>query len=324
MMPTLRIRRLQLALRIPLVTAIGTIRARTVWLVAASDGVLSGWGEAAPLPGFGGEAPERCELALERAATATSADERADALRGQPCAQAAVDDACRDLAARQSGASLSSAGVVQLNALAGSDGEAVAVAGATVVKLKSCGDPVADAGRLRGLHARLPQARFRLDANGAWDRAGAHAFARLAGQLVEYVEQPLAIADLAGCAALRAAGLRIALDESVRGANDLAQAIACQACDAVVLKPNWLGGASVVTDLVQMAAGRIAVILSSALGSAVERMHAAHLARRLALPGPHGLATGQLLTHDVAELPMTDPWSITIPSTPGLGIEVRP
>ncbi|HAT10421.1 MAG TPA: o-succinylbenzoate synthase, partial [Planctomycetes bacterium] len=64
----IRIHRLRLALRRPLETAIGSISERILWLAEVSDGPISGWGEAAPLPGFGGEAPEACELALERAA----------------------------------------------------------------------------------------------------------------------------------------------------------------------------------------------------------------------------------------------------------------
>jgi o-succinylbenzoate synthase len=190
------------------------------------------------------------------------------------------------------------------------------------VKLKSCGDPVADAARLRALRARAPHLHLRLDANGAWDLAGAHAFTRLAGALVAYVEQPLPRGQLAGCAELRRAGLRIALDEEVRGADDLARAVAAGAADAVVLKPAWLGGWDATTALAEAArlAG-LAVVLSSALGSAIERLHAAHLAAALALPGPHGLLTGHLLARDVACPHAVDDELLL--SEPGLGIEVR-
>lgn len=286
----IEIHRLRLPLRTPLRTALGAISERTVWLVR--DGM--GWGEAAPLPGYGGEPPERCELALARAAAGTEPGP------DTPCAQAAVDGARRDHAARQAGRPLAGrAGAVACNRLAGSDGEAL---GGGTVKLKSGGDPVADAARIRSLLAREPGLRLRLDANGAWDLAGAHAFARLAGRLVDYVEQPLPAGDLAGCAELRRAGLRLALDEGIRGQDDLARAIAAGACDAVVLKPNWLGGWAPTSALAAMAqlAG-LAVVLSSALGSAVERAHAAHLALHLGLPGPHGLATGGLLARDTGD-----------------------
>ncbi len=302
-----RVHRLRLPLRIPLRTALGTIAERTVWLVS----IGYGWGEAAPLPGYGGEAPERCELALERAVAGGEPG------MATPCALAAVEGARRDHAARQAGSPLAGcAGAVACNRLATGDSEAL---GGGTVKLKSSGDPPADAARVRGLLAREPGLRLRLDANGAWDRAGAHAFARLAGRLVDYVEQPLPAGDLAGCAELRRAGLRIALDESIRGQDDLARAIAAGACDVIVLKPNWLGGWAATTALTTLArlAG-LEVVLSSALGSAVERAHAAHLALHLGLPGPHGLATGGLLARDVGDF---DPAHI---DGPGLGFAVTP
>lgn len=300
------IHRLRLPLRTPLATAIGPIRERTVWLVRIGEG----WGEAAPLPGFGGEPPERCELALARAADGT------DPGPETPCAHAAVEGARLDDAARRARRPLGGQGTVAVSRLCAGDAEALA---AGTAKLKSCGDPAADAARVRALRARDPGLRLRLDANGAWDLAGAHAFARLAAGLVDFVEQPLPAGELAGCAELRRAGLRIALDEGVRGADDLARAIATGACDAVVLKPNWLGGWSATAGLAAMArlAG-IEVILSSALGSAVERAQTAHLALHLGLPGPHGLATGHLLARDVAAF---DP---TVVGGPGLGLAVTP
>ena len=304
----IQIHRVRLPLRAPLRTALGAITERTVWLVRYDDG----WGEAAPLPGYGGEPPERCELALARAASGTEPGP------DTPCALAAVDGARRDHAARKDGRPLAgSTGTVACNRLATSDGEAL---GGGTVKLKSGGDAVADAARIRSLLAREPGLRLRLDANGAWDLAGAHAFARLAGALVDYVEQPLPAGDLASCAELRRAGLRVALDEGIRGQDDLARAIAAGACDVVVLKPNWLGGWAATTALATMArlAG-LEVVLSSALGSAVERAHAAHLALHLGLPGPHGLDTGGLFTRDSGAFDAR-----CIGPEPGLGFAVTP
>lgn len=326
MSTVLRIHPLHLALRTPLVTAAGTIASRRIWLVEASDGTHSGWGEAAPLPGFGGEPPEWCERTLMRAAQEPDEAAWMLAVRGSPCAQVAVEGAVADLAARARGEPLSTAGTrVALNALAGSDAEAIAAhdAGAPVVKLKSCGDPVADAARVRSLHARRPEIHLRLDANASWDFEGASAFAHLAAGLVDYVEQPLPASELEASAHLRRLGLRVALDEGVRTPDELARALATSACDTVVLKPNWFGGLSTACGLIALAQGRVGIVLSGAIGSAVERMHAAHLAAVFALPGPHGLATGHLLERDVAELPLDGPYAIRIPELPGLGIAVR-
>jgi O-succinylbenzoate synthase len=71
---------------------------------------------------------------------------------------------------------------------------------------------------LEQLLARLPHgSRLRLDANGGWDRATAQAWAeRLASDpRLDWLEQPLAPADLEGLAAL-AALVPVALDESLR------------------------------------------------------------------------------------------------------------
>lgn len=320
MTPALRVQRHRLRLARPLATAAGTIAERTIWLVEAVGAGASGWGEAAPLPGFGGEAPERCELALARAAADPAAWRTHTA--AAPCAHAACADACADLAARLAGRGLSPAGTVALNALAADDAAALAAAAAPAVKLKAGGDPVAEAARIRALLARHPGMRLRLDANGAWDLPGAHAFARLAGGLVEYVEQPLPARDLRGHAELRRAGLRIALDESLRGGDDLARALAAGACDVAVLKPNWLGGAEAAAGIAALAHGRAAVVLSHALGSGIERMHAARLALRLGLPGPHGLAGG-LLAGDPAPLPVPPPWRLDLADGPGLGLAPR-
>lgn len=321
MITVLRLHRLRLALTAPLATARGAIRERTVWLVEARSEGAVGWGEAAPLPGFGGEHPEHAELALARACLRGDAE----GMAATPCAQAAVADAILDLSLRLAGRGMSEGGPVACNALAGDD--AAALAGPAVVKIKAGRDPVAEAARVRALVARRGElrGRLRVDANAAWDEAGAMAFARLAGDLVDYVEQPLAADDLAGHARLRAAGARIALDESIRGPDDVARAVAAQACDAVVLKPNWLGGSHAAGRVAAMAriAG-IRVVFSSALGSAVERAVTAHLARLWSPDEAHGLATGRLLERDVADLPMRDPWTIDLPAGPGLGIAVQP
>ncbi|MCX8039521.1 MAG: hypothetical protein N3B15_02960, partial [Planctomycetota bacterium] len=248
----------RIRLRRPLLTARGAIAERSVWLVQ----IGRGWGEAAPLPGFGGELPERCAWALERLQR-LGIEPDAET----PCARAAVDGARRAEAAARSGRPLAGrSGTVALCRLHDDDGEAPPTA--PCVKLKSCGDVRRDAERVRRLLARAPQLRVRLDANGAWSVADAHLFTKLAASAVEFVEQPLPDQALEACAALRRAGLRIALDESVRSAADLARAIALRAADAVVLKPNWLGGWEPTERLVAMAQlSGLAVILSSALGT---------------------------------------------------------
>ena len=76
---------------------------------------------------------------------------------------------------------------------------------------------------LDALLQRLPlESRLRLDANGGWDRATAAGWAeRLVDDpRLEWLEQPLAAADLEGLTAL-AARLPVALDESLAHAPGL-------------------------------------------------------------------------------------------------------
>ncbi|MEK7413091.1 MAG: o-succinylbenzoate synthase [Planctomycetota bacterium] len=321
----LRLHPLRLALRAPLVTAAGTISERQVWLVEATDGKLSGWGEAAPLPGFGGETPDICAKMLAAAVAGSSAPNPTET----PCATAAISDALADLAARQQARPFAYLQTkhIRVNALAANEADVLAAcdAGATVVKLKAGRDATVAAMRVESLLAQRPGLRLRLDANASWDEASATVFARRAGALVDYVEQPLPVGDLAGCARLRKLGLRIALDEGIRNRADLDAAIAAHACDVVILKPNWLGGMQATGLLaVHAKAAGLRVVISSALGSAVERLVAANVAAQWAFDEAHGLDTGRLLVRDVAILTQTTPYTITLPDGPGLGMTPVP
>ena len=90
---------------------------------------------------------------------------------------------------------------------------------------------------------------------------------------------------------------------------------------ALVVKPQGVGGADRAIEMIGVArrAG-IDVIVTSMIDSAVGVAHAAHVAVACGLAGPHGLATGRLLAHDVADgLPVQD-GRLLVPAGPGLGI----
>ncbi len=346
----------------PLTTAAGTVLGRRVWVFTIEDGdTRVGYGEASPLPGFGGEDPDACGAALGKAMAALTDDiantwfarERADAalghkleacLRAAPCARHAVETALLDLMAQRQGRPLADllAGEtvdarVPVNALL--EGESFAVLtkakellgkGFHVFKLKSSGDPGKDANRLRALRENVgPAAMLRLDANAAWTIEQTTAFAQLSqGVDLEYLEQPLAADDLAGHAQLRKLGHRIALDESVREPGDVARIAAAQAADVVVLKPQFLGGWRATKQAAELAQSHgIGVVLTSALDGAIGRSAAAHMAAALGLrTRAHGLATGDLFEHDLvlAPLPLFA-GAIHLERKPGLGAgKLRP
>jgi len=341
----------------PLAIAGETILSRRVWVFIIEDGdTRVGYGEAAPLPGFGGEDPAACAAALGKAMAAMTDDvvhawfarERADAalghkleacLRAAPCARHAVESALLDLMAQRQAKPLADllAGEaveprVPVNALLEGDSSFAVLTrakellgqGFDAFKLKSTGDPRKDADRLRALRENVgPVATLRLDVNAAWTMEQATAFAEASqGCELEYCEQPLAAADLAGHAQLRKLGHRIALDESVREPGDVARIAAAQAADVVVLKPQFLGGWRATKQAAELAQSHgIGVVLTSALDGAIGRATAAHMAAALGLRGrAHGLATGDLFEQDlvVAPLPLFA-GALHLERTPGLG-----
>lgn len=110
----------RLVFRRPFATGFGLLREREGILVGLEAGGLQGWGEAAPLPGFGGEAladAARMLVPLQREALswpevadgkaiAQIVTELAERWPGCPCARAAVEQALADLAARRAGEAL--------------------------------------------------------------------------------------------------------------------------------------------------------------------------------------------------------------------------
>jgi L-Ala-D/L-Glu epimerase len=103
-----------------------------------------------------------------------------------------------------------------------------------------------DVRALLGVHARVPDATFRLDANEGFTAAQALELvraARAAGLTLECFEQPCARDDLEGMAKVaRESGVCVLADESVRDLADLERVIAARAAAGVNLKLAKSGG----------------------------------------------------------------------------------
>lgn len=167
-------------------------------------------------------------------------------------------------------------------------------------------DLAADVERVAAVRTALGRdGHVRVDANAAWDvQTAVLAIARLdtaAGGL-EYVEQPCV-----GLDELREVRRRvtvpIAVDESVRTAEDPLRVARVAAADVLVVKVQPLGGVHRALQVVE-AAGMPAVV-SSALETSVGL--AAGVALAAALPElPHacGLGTASLLAADVTVDPL--------------------
>lgn len=345
----------------PVVTASGTLTERTSWIVTIIDEAgRKGFGEAAPLPGFGGEAPERCLQAIRSAMKLMTKDfffnwmtrGRADALLGKmelelskaPCARSAIEGAMIDLLAQRSGKPITeilegpeSRPSPRVNILLVADNvdrlEDEALSGAengfTSFKMKLGADVENSVRRVIAVRDAIgPDSRLRVDVNGAWSAEQAASFIDQARDAqVEFVEQPLRAADLQGLTALRRqTGASIAVDESIREPADVARVVAAQAADVVVLKPMFLGGWRPTLQAAEFAkAHGLGVVVTTALDGCIGRAHATHMAAALACDAfAHGLATGHLFCQDLTTEPLAAKGGcIPLRNTPGLGIGDR-
>ncbi|WP_289018341.1 o-succinylbenzoate synthase [uncultured Ornithinimicrobium sp.] len=153
-----------------------------------------------------------------------------------------------------------------------------------------------------------PQARVRVDANGAWGVEEAReALRRLGRHELEYAEQPCArveeLAELRVALAKDGTDVPVAADESIRRAEDPLRVAREGAADLVVVKVAPLGGVARALEVV--AACGLPAVVSSALDTSVGL--AAGVALAAALPQlDHdcGLGTAALLDADVVPDPL--------------------
>lgn len=327
---------LRLRLRTPLRTAWGELAERELLQITLTDrDGLAGRGEAAALEPYDGVAPGAVRAALDAYAAVLAAaapgappEELADACRAErdlPQALAAIDLALWDLEGRRAGAPVHqllhprAAGAIPVNATLGASDRAGAAAqaaeavarGFRTLKVKvGVGD---DAGRVAAVRAAAPEARIRIDANGAWatpQEALAHLRA-LEPAGLELCEEPVH-----GVAALRAVrdgtAVPIAMDETARPDAGVT--------DAVCLKISRSGGISqLLRDATAARRAGSAVYLASTFDGPLGIAAALHAAAALAADAPLpacGLATLDVFDEPLA-LPVRD-GLMQPPSAPGL------
>lgn len=235
-----------------------------------TDDGLIGLGEAAPDPEVTGEHQSAVIQALKRAeAILIGVDPRDieatlercwESLSAFPSALAAIDMALHDLAGQALGAPVfrllggrSRADVALYPVVPLDTPEVMAetsrrfsTLGADVLKLKLGSHPDEDMRRLRAIRDAVgAQMRLRLDINQGWrDAATAIAAIRaMQGFNIEWVEQPVAAADLAGLAAVTASvDVPIMADEACLGAADVIRIACMRAADMINIKLMKCGG----------------------------------------------------------------------------------
>ena len=175
------------------------------------------------------------------------------------------------------------------------------------VKIKvgeNLGEDILRVARVRAL---LPKAKLRLDVNGGWSVAEAlialYEIYEKVGPL-EYVEQPCAtLEELRLLKEKLVIEIKITGDEVIRKAKDPFAIDLQGAVDVLMLKVAPLGGITRAREI--GAHHKLPMVISSALDSAVGISYGLQLAASLpSLDYACGLATGQLLSADIAALPL--------------------
>ena len=177
--------------------------------------------------------------------------------------------------------------------------------GAKVVKIKVGDDLEADLNRIQHAINFNDNLKIRLDVNGGWsvkqaEDSIAQIVQRFGLERFEYIEQPVATLQ-----ELKELNLPIPVagDEVIRKAKDPFSVDLQGAVDILMLKVSPLGGIARSLEIAKH--HNLPTVVSSALESAVGISQGIRLAASLPqLNYACGLATGKLLSNDVAELPI--------------------
>ena len=181
--------------------------------------------------------------------------------------------------------------------------------GVTTYKVKVGENLSEDIARLARIRSLGRKVNIRIDVNGLWSVKDAltnlYAFYENVGPF-EYVEQPCATVDeLRELKSKIHIPLKIAADEVIRKAQDPFAIDLTGAVDIVMLKVQPLGG--IKRSLAIAEHHGLPAVVSSALESAVGISYGLELAATLPeLNYDCGLATGSLVSHDVAQHPIVD------------------
>lgn len=349
--------RIDLPLVKPFTTATTTVQHRTVLAITAHIQInnalghtqtFTGYGEAAPLPGWSQETIDDCITTLtnlplnQNFNSILELDAIYPELHHTPTLRAGVELAMLDAIANAHDTSIASViaqfynptaqylpHTIAVQCTLGAENTADSItqticaflAGFSHAKLKiGTASPQEDLQRIADVHAACPEIILRLDANGAWSHEAATQFLQdLQDQpaslraAIDLIEQPVAPADFKDFIQhiqdlnFPEITSTIAPDESCTTPAATRELIESGPIHAVVLKPATLGGLLPTAQLIAHAIQHnVRVILSNFIESTIGRYATAQLAAAFPqCPGPHGLATGSLFTHDITLQPET-------------------
>jgi O-succinylbenzoate synthase len=344
-------------IRLPLVhffeTSFGRTTERRILLVQVMDAEgAEGWGECTA-----GEGPFYCEEWTESAwntlkdflgpmvkgrevSRASDIGPLMKAVRGNRMAKAALETACWDLEAKQSGVPLwkhlggvrgeipcgVSIGIQETPEALFEKIERELADGYQRIKIKI--KPGWDLGIIEQVRERFPDILLMADANSAYTLDDLPLFRALDQFNLMMIEQPLGYDDMFDHASLQQqVRTPICLDESVRTVEDARHAIELGACRIINVKLGRVGGHADAQLVERVARERsIPVWCGGMLESGIGRAHNIAMATLagFTLPGDVS-ASARYWSEDIIEphVTVTSRGTIIAPDTPGIGFEVN-
>jgi L-alanine-DL-glutamate epimerase-like enolase superfamily enzyme len=327
---------------------------RSVLVRVATDGGVEGWGNVDPTPGYSPVSADAVHATVGRLASVLAGADafnvhaalaRMDqATTGMSEAPAAIEMALLDLKARALGIPVHSLlggrvkDTITLNAWIGTvppaqaAGEAVAwlERGFRTAKIKISGSGEAGIGRVAAVRSAVgDRMALRVDFNESLTPDEAPVFIRrLEPYALTLVEQPIARADIAGLARIRAAiGIPLMADESVSDAGALIEIIRREAADLVKLKVMKQGGLLRTLEMVACAAAAgLRVVLGHGFGLTISTLAEATVAAvsDAVIDGCEAVGPLKMAGDVVVDPVRLDAGVIHLPETPGLGASIDP
>ena len=299
------LRKRVLHLRTPLVTAHGSTTERHVIEISVRDGTFCGYGEAAPLPGFGLESFQDAEAGLQNWVRDP------EQLPASPAALSGAVTALEYLQLQKEGIRLPAASIA-VQALVGaseaSDVEAqvarAVASGYSAVKLKVATTKTSvDIDRIQVAAAVTNgETLLRLDANGGWSPDEAlKVLTAVSDTEIELIEEPTRDPSEWREISTRT-GLKVGADEQLTDRLQIDRILELEAAQTFVLKPSVLGGPESTRQLASLAQDHnVRVLISSLLDGPIGLRTARDLAIELAPQEIHGLGTAALFIEDLPE-----------------------
>jgi len=346
------LRELHMPLLRPFETSFGVTRNRRILLAEVQSEGLTGWGEctAGERPFFSSETTDTAwqvmvqelgpMLAAESPEHGGECPQIFKAVRGNPMAKAALENAIWDLEAQREGISLSRllGGVRESIPCGVSLGiqssvtelleiiERELAAGYQRIKLKC--KPGWDVEVFERVRNRWPGIMLSCDANSAYRLRDEDRLVSFDAFDLLMIEQPLWHDDFYFHSMLqKRLNTPICLDESIRNRRDALAAIEMESCKIINIKLGRVGGFSEAIAVHNAAMERgIPVWCGGMLESGVGRAHNIALStlENFTLPGDVS-ASARYWREDIIEPEVTvsPEGEIAIPDTPGRGYEVR-